>query len=687
MSTLLQVLIVEDSEDDTLLLLRELRRGGFEVTHERVETHAAMSAALEERTWDAVISDYTMPHFSAPAALHLLREKGLDLPFIIVSGTIGEETAVAAMKAGTHDCIMKDNLRRLVPAIERELREADVRLARQRAEEALQKSEERFQLAVCATNDVIRDMDMATRQVWWGGGFPQTFGLPPEDVVPTIDSWLDRVHPDDRQEVLSSLQSVLDGGGQAWSGEYRFRRGDESYAHVFDRLSIVRGVGGEPVRLVGAMADVTDRKRVEAQLVHLATHDPLTDLLNRRQFQTELMHHLAQVSRYGAPGALVFLDLDQFKDINDRLGHAAGDELLVGLAGVLRERLRKTDLVARLGGDEFAVLLPHTDRHQAGTVAEHLLEAVRRHAVVAGGQSTGLTASIGIVLIPEHGSTVEALMAQTDLALYQAKESGRNCLTVYSPDRDWKAKVEARLGWQQRIRDAVERDLFILDAQPVLHLESNRVSQYELLLRLVDEDGRIIPPGAFLDVAEQSGLIHDVDRWVVRRAIQILSQQKRGGREILLEVNLSAKTFDDGQLLPMIDDELSRAAISPRSLMLEVTETAAIANIHQAQRFVRALKDLGCLFALDDFGVGFSSFYNLKSLPVDYLKIDGSFVRNLMHDRLNQHLVKAMVDVARVLGKETIAEWVGNAETVDLLREYGVGYAQGYFIGHPGGLN
>lgn len=433
-------------------------------------------------------------------------------------------------------------------------------------------------------------------------------------------------------------------------------------------------------------AELAERKRLESQLTHLATHDPLTNLFNRQCLQEELKRQLAEARRYGSQKALLSLDVDDFRDVNNSLGHFAGDELLIGLAGLLQERLRETDFVARTGGNAFTILLPRTDEHQACTVADHLLDAVRGHTVTIGGEPIRVTASVGIVLIPAHGTTVAECLARAELALLQAKGNGRNCFAVYAYDRDGEARITSRLGWHKRIRDALEKNLFLLDAQPVLHLRSNQIAQYELLLRLVGEGGEVVLPGAFLDVAEQSGLIHDIDRWVVRRAIHLIAEERRAGRDLPLQVNLSAKAFADSQLVPLIEHELAAAAVPPGSLVLEVTETAAITNIQQAQKFVSTLKGLGCQFALDDFGVGFSSFHHLKHLPVDYLKLDGRFIRNIANDPLDQHLVRAMVEVARGLGKETIAEFVGDEETVRLLREYGVGYAQGYYIGRPGAL-
>ena len=441
--------------------------------------------------------------------------------------------------------------------------------------------------------------------------------------------------------------------------------------------------------------DVTERKRTERELVFLASHDPLTGLFNRRRFAEELEEQLVQARRHGTAGALLYIDLDQFKYINDTLGHHAGDELLVSVGRVLRQRLRASDILARLGGDEFAILLPHTAESEATRLAEELLDALRHHTIPLGGQAVGTTASIGLVLYPRHSDSASELLAYADLVMYQVKEEGRNGFGVYVPG-DAQAQIAATLTWERRIREALATDCFVLYAQPILDLRGDvphgaaatvasvaSVASYELLLRLHTEAGEVVLPGAFLDVAERSGLIRAIDRWVVRQAIGIIAAETAAGRQITLEVNLSGKSITDPELLPLIARELHQSGIDPADLVFEITETAAIADIDEARRFITTLKQLGCRFAIDDFGVGFSSFYYLKHLPVDYLKIDGSFVSNLARDLVDQHLVKAIVEVARGLGKQTIAEFVGDDQTVRLLRQFGVDFAQGYHTGRP----
>lgn len=471
--------------------------------------------------------------------------------------------------------------------------------------------------------------------------------------------------------------AVRDGG---WSGDTVLISRDGREIPVSMVMLAHRGAEGDVACFSLIARDITDQKRFEAELVRVANHDHLTNLFNRRRLEEELTHHVAEARRYGVHGVLLMMDLDHFKDINDSLGHLVGDQVLVRVAGLLRERLRETDVIARMGGDEFAVLLPHTNAAQARALAEQIVGALQETTIVAEDRPVSVTASIGIALFPEHGVTVGDLLARVDLAMYQAKEN-RNRATLYEPERDWQATIASRLDWQRRIREALERDLFVLQAQPILNLRTGAIEHYELLIRMTGERGEMIYPGAFLDIAERFGLIHAIDRWVVKRAIRLIAAHRRAGREIGLVINVSAKAFEDAELLPLIRREIDLWSIDPRRLILEITETAAITNIHQAEWFVTTIKQMGCRIGLDDFGVGFASFYHLKHLPVDYLKIDGSFIRDLPRDPVDRQLVRAMVAVAHGLGKETIAEFVSDAETVDVLRDYGIDYAQGFHIG------
>jgi diguanylate cyclase (GGDEF)-like protein/PAS domain S-box-containing protein len=451
---------------------------------------------------------------------------------------------------------------------------------------------------------------------------------------------------------------------------------------VMVSASLVRDADGRPLHGLLQLQDIDGRKSLESQLEHLADHDPLTGLYNRRRFARELARQLAYARRYGGRGAVLMVDVDDLKRINDRFGHAVGDELIAGVAALLRERLRSTDVLGRMGGDEFAVLVPNTTVEAAEALAAELGRVVREesgHASAAVGSAAAVTASIGLAFFDadDELSGRDVLVA-ADHAMYAAKEGGRNRFASQSELGEGAGAM--RLTWPGRIRRALEHDLFELHAQPVIDLQTGEVCQHELLIRLPGDDDELILPGAFLYTAERFGMAAELDRWVVANAAALL-----GGAsdELRLEVNLSAESLGDAELPLFVEQQLSDAGIDPARLIFEVTETAAISNLAQARAFVQRLTGLGCGFALDDFGAGFGSFYYLKHLPLDYLKIDGEFVRNLPSSQIDQVLVASVVQIARGLGKQTIAEFVGDADTVDLLRALGVDYAQGFYTGRP----
>jgi diguanylate cyclase (GGDEF)-like protein/PAS domain S-box-containing protein len=467
----------------------------------------------------------------------------------------------------------------------------------------------------------------------------------------------------------------------AWAGETTILSRDGREIPLSQVIIAHKNPDGTVRNLSTIGRDISERKRFETQIMYMANRDPLTNLFNRRRFYEDMEGWLAQARRFGIKGALLFLDIDNFKYLNDSLGHQAGDKLLIAIAGLLKERLRETDILARLGGDEFAIILPHADVSLAASVADQIRELVQYHASVEGNYPPGISVSIGIAMFPGHGDTAETLLSYADLAMYRAKEEGRNRVCIYTPEQ--KTQIELRLAWEKSIREALNKDNFVLFLQPIMDIRQNLIIGHEALLRMISEKGEMVAPSSFLDIAERFGLIHDIDRWVASRAIRLIQKLKQNNKPAYLEVNLSGRSFADKKLLPLIRNELAETGIDPASLVFEITETALIENVAAAQLFIAELKSLGCRFALDDFGIGFSSFNYLKLLPVDYLKIDGSFVRNLTHDTVDQHLVKAMVEVARGLGKKTTAEFVENEETLRLLLGYGVDYAQGYHIGKP----
>ncbi|HWC28273.1 MAG TPA: EAL domain-containing protein, partial [Solirubrobacteraceae bacterium] len=369
---------------------------------------------------------------------------------------------------------------------------------------------------------------------------------------------------------------------------------------------------------------------------------------------------------------------------NDTLGHQAGDELIARVAGALAKRLRRSDVLARLGGDEFAVILPHADETAARRVAAELLDCVRSEAErTRAGSRHGLTASIGVAFFDdEDGLEPEDVMVHADLAMYDAKEAGRDRASFYRSHSVPQPRTRRRVTWVEEIRSALDDERFELLAQPIVDLQGRRDRRFELLLRMRNRDGDLIPPSAFLYVAERLDLVQEIDRCVVARAIRMLDEHP----EISLEVNLSGRSIGAPALLELTERLLGESAIDPARLTFEITETAAVANIALARAFSARLRELGCRFALDDFGAGFGSFYYLKHLPFDYLKIDGEFVRSVTTDATDRLLVTAVVEIARGMGKETIAEFVGDDRTVEMLRELGVDWGQGFHLGEPAPL-
>jgi diguanylate cyclase (GGDEF)-like protein/PAS domain S-box-containing protein len=467
--------------------------------------------------------------------------------------------------------------------------------------------------------------------------------------------------------------------GQVWYGELVNRRKDGSLYTEEQTITPVRDEHGEIAHFITIKQDVTERKHHEQKITYLASHDPLTGLPNRRALEENLERVVARARR-GLERALLFLDLDNFKLVNDTMGHAAGDQLLVTLTGLLAEHVRDGDLISRQGGDEFAVLLEGTSLAQARQIAERMRTTVDAFRFQFAGHSFELGVSIG--LVPVTGQqTSQVLLAQADIAMYSAKQQGRNRVMIYQPDEGTFLQLSEANQWVRRIKDALREDRLLLYFQPVARLSDSAVVHYEALIRMRGEAGEIISPGAFISAAERFGLMPPLDRWLVRQVVRTLADRP----DIHLFMNLSGCSLLDEELLEFIETELRTTRVAPERLGFEITETAAVQDLVRAERWIRRVKALGCRFALDDFGVGFTSFAYLRSLPVDQIKIDGSFIRTLEEDVSNRNIVQAMHTLANSLGKETVAEFVETAAVWRILREIGVTYGQGFYKGgaHP----
>jgi diguanylate cyclase (GGDEF)-like protein/PAS domain S-box-containing protein len=559
---------------------------------------------------------------------------------------------------------------------------------REVAERALAQAEERFRTAFAEAPIGMALTSIEGRFLQVNKALSRITGYDEQQLL-ALAFASELTHPDDRRADRRAAASMRGGEIRTYDTEKRYLHAAGHTVWVAIHTTLIHDERGEPTYFLSQIEDITARRRYELRLQHMADHDSLTGLLNRRAYERRLEEHLQRGERYGHEGAVLVIDLDAFKEVNDTLGHGAGDELIVRVAGALGARLRESDTLARLGGDEFAILTPTGGLIEAERLADSLLATVRRERAARGpgGRARPMTASIGVApLASAVGLSAEEALINADLAMYDAKEAGRDRSETYGGSSRGQARIEARLEWVERIRAALDEDRLVLHAQPVVETATGHATQHELLVRMVGLDGDLIQPGSFLPIAERFGLIREIDHWVVTKAIRMLGEHRAAGRRPTVEINISGQSLGDPELAEHIGHELRAAGVHATQLIFEVTETTAIDNIAAARTFAEQLGELGCRFALDDFGAGFGSFYYLKHLPFDFIKIDGEFVRNCTADATDRLVIGAVVELARGMGKRTIAEFVGDEATLATLGELGVDYAQGFYLGRPAPL-
>lgn len=484
-------------------------------------------------------------------------------------------------------------------------------------------------------------------------------------------------------EVQTPLEACLQSGEPILLHEARVQIQHSEQEYVISAsASPIKVESGRVVGAVLVFRDISEAHETQQQIKFLAEHDLLTGIANRHQFNSALEHELQAVSAK-SPCSLVFFDMDLFKIVNDTAGHQAGDQLLRDIVRIVRSRLRNSDLFARMGGDEFTILLPNTSHEHAEALTSHIIQLVKRFVFRWDAHAFDITLSAGLATIDQPNTDPSEAIRRADLACYVAKRSGGNQFHSFVPD-----DLAGRSNWNEynllsEVRRALDRNDLTLNFQPLVDIRNGTIAYHEVLLRMRDSNQQPISPAEFIPVAERSGMMGDIDLWVVSHALRTIKAYQERGESLKLSINLSGRSIGNRDLLARIRGLIKENQIPKLSVNFEITETAAIENIDTALEFIEEIRDLGCLFSLDDFGAGFSSFKYLRSLPVEFVKIDGSFIINILEDSANEATVRAIHQIAQGFGKMTVAEYVENQDVVDLLQEIGIDYAQGFYWGKP----
>ena len=676
----IRVLVVEDVETDAELSLRELKRAGLRCVARRVDTEDAFRRELGEFRPHVIISDFSMPRFDGMEAFAIAREVQPDVPFIFVSGTIGEEYAVRALKNGATDYVLKTNLIRLPPAVERAVRDAEARVEARRVEDARRKIERRFQALIENSADAIILVDRDGVVLYRSPASGRLLGYTDEERAgrPVIEL----VHPEDAAGVKAKLAECLTVPGRPIPFQCRARHKTDGWKILDGSLNNLTADDAISAVVINCR-DITASKEAEQRLAYLAQFDPLTGLPNRDLFKDRLEQTLAQARRNDWLVGVVLVNLDRFKMVNDTLGIGAGDTLLTHVAQRLGATLRGGDTAARLSGDEFAIALSSLARgDDAAMAAQKMLNALGSPFEV-GGREVYVSASVGVALYPEDGAAGDVLLKNANAAKDRVKEHGGNGYQFYLPEMNERAAQ--RLQLETALRGALERREFELHYQPKVSLETGAVSGFEALLRWVQSDRSLASPARFVPILEDTGLIMPVGDWVLSTACgQIKAWQRQGLGSRSVAVNLSARQFQRPGLDAAVARLIEEAGIDPRQLELELTESLLMRDAEQAIRVLRTLKSYGVRIAVDDFGTGYSSLAYLKRFPLDALKIDRAFVHDVNNDADDAAITIAIIDLAHSLKLKVIAEGVETQAQLAFLREHGCDEIQGYLFARPG---
>ncbi len=681
------VLIVEDDPDIAELAKRILKQNYY------IEHAATGKAALEtydSRNFDIVLLDVQLPELSGAEVLEQIMHKNPSQAVVIMTAHGGTDLAEQLMVNGAVDFISKpfkaEQLRKVVSiAAHREnylISNAQfaekVQIIQRREEQYRQLSETHTRL-LDHLSTVVMELDLDGKILFTNQAWTRLTGFLDEETRGKFLGPFAFGKTARTSNLISyHIQNIIEGKARFQELEIQLQHKTKEPIWVEVIFNDITK-NDEVVGITATIDNIDDRKKAEVKLNHLASHDTLTNLYNRHYFD-EKLKKLAQSSlQEGTVHALLYLDLDRFKVINDTQGHHQGDKILKEVASNIAGMKRGSDIICRIGGDEFALLLPHTDIENATRIAQNICDALQKGHYQFDDRIYRISGSIGIAEINGCEPQPEIYLQQADIALYVAKKRGRNLVHAFTKDDKESEDFRVSVHWVHTLQRAIINDQLILHFQPVIHSESRKIAYFEALVRL-EIDGKVIMPGEFIPSLERAEDINLLDHQVISKALYMMSVHKTLSK---VAINLSAQAFSDERLLPLIKEKLSQYNVKPQQIIFEVTESASLTNLSATQQMINQLMDLGCEFSIDDFGTGFSTFSYLKQLPATSVKVDGSFVKDMVRNPIDKALVRAICEVARALNKTTVAEFVEDEATLLELQKLGVDYLQGYHISRP----
>jgi diguanylate cyclase (GGDEF)-like protein/PAS domain S-box-containing protein len=681
----LKILLVDDDEDDFVLtrgILREVYRDQFDLTW-MPDFESARQALLYE-SFEVCLLDYQL---GERTGLDLLREMiagGCRTPIILLTGNDDRDIDVEVMKAGAADYLVKGQFDGRL--LERSIRYAiGYAVERQRTLDALRLSEERYALAAQGANDGLWDWDLVTNMIYYSPRWKSMLGYSDDQISDSPEEWFSRVHPRDIDRVRAEVEEHFLGRTNQLQTEHRMVHEDGEYRWVLTRGLAVRDETGHAVRAAGSQTDITQRKAAEDRLLHDAFHDALTGLPNRALLIDRLEQAIMRKRRRSYPHfAVLFLDLDDFKVVNDSLGHQTGDQLLIALSRRLEKFLRQGDTIARLGGDEFVILVDEIDdcKHVLN-LADRALEELQ-HPFLVNGHELVTTASIGIAFSGLSSESAETLLRDADIAMYQAKSRAKAGYVVFDEAMHTSAMLRMKL--EADLRQAAIRREFELRFQPIVSLQTGRIACFEALLRWNNPERGMVGPDEFIPVAEETRLILPLGLWVLRAAAEQLRHWQASywmNPPLTMSVNLSPRQFFQSDLVYQIERILMETGLDARCLRLEITESAIMEDVETALTALSRLKSLGIRLAIDDFGKGYSSLSYLHQFPCNVLKIDRSFISRMGANGENTQIARTIIALAQGLELEVVAEGIETEHQLAHLRNLGCQYGQGYLFSHP----